>query len=132
MYRPDAVNHSELEQLKFIGGTNTDAPEDLNPEMTLIREFKTESGAEVTYYLPLHQAFKPGRSGRTDHRQYFCLVEFKGELRTEPLWDGKELLEAPHWRVFDETLLRDIFPSHREALVALGNLLRQKIVLQVR
>ncbi len=117
-YRPhpmDPVRANEV-QLKFIGGTNNDAPEDKTPEDTLEREILAEMGVPVVSYRePLHTVFKPARGDRDPHRQYFCLIEIpkNAEIRREPMWDGDELLEAPEWRVLDDALISEMFFTHK-------------------
>lgn len=108
--------YPELRQLKFPGGTNNGGSVDKNPEETLLREYKDEVGVTVVDYKLVHSVYRHATETSPPHRQYFALVEFLGTVREQPCWDGKELLEPPHWRRVDKHLMKEVFVSHRRAL----------------
>jgi len=106
-------------------GTNDEYAGD-DPEHTLEREVRGESGLVILSAIPLGKARKyfaadPDKNRGAHAKNWYLVIEWDGELRTKRKMDGPDWLEVPVWvpvaelygRVPGE---RRIIRSHREAL----------------
>jgi len=113
-------------EVKFIGGTNTDHPEDTDPLATLRREMKDETedpnrpeetGLVMRLGFVPEVIYEPGPT-RGGHEKFFYLVpwtEITGEIRTVPIIDGDDEVSVPRWEKADE-LHRVLYRTHLAAL----------------
>ncbi|HEY4505597.1 MAG TPA: hypothetical protein VJG67_02805 [Candidatus Paceibacterota bacterium] len=113
-------------EVKMIGGTNTDHPEDGDPLATLRRELKDETAdpdrPEETGLI-MRPGFVPEviyepPATSSGHQKFFYLVpwtELTGEIRTVPIKDGDDEVSVPRWERADE-LHRVLYRTHQAAL----------------
>jgi 8-oxo-dGTP pyrophosphatase MutT (NUDIX family) len=105
-------------QVKFPGGTNEGRPGE-NPETTACREVLEETSLLLSGRLVLihEEKIPPNHTKR-----FYVTNSAVGNMRTKvKLDDGEEDLLPPEWREVNESLVREMFPSHRPALLAAIN-----------
>jgi 8-oxo-dGTP pyrophosphatase MutT (NUDIX family) len=85
-------------QNRFPGGSNEDHPEE-DPFATAKRECEEET------HLHISSSYEPDlirqSQGSGPRKKFFYLVPFdkvEGDLRTEPIMDGKDILHVPQWK----------------------------------